>query len=37
MQYLVELGGRTDGFAMSIPQQPRIWTQDAGADTYSMQ
>jgi len=43
MQYLIEIGGRTDGFAQTIPQHPRAWVQDtnpdtgASLDTYSMQ
>jgi len=35
-QYLIDLGGRTDGFAQTIPQVPRIWVKDNTATTYSM-
>lgn len=33
MQYFIDLGGRTDGFAQSIPQVPNVWVQDTGANT----
>jgi len=36
LQYIVDLGARTDSGAQSIPQFPRVWVQDPGASTYSM-
>jgi choline-glycine betaine transporter len=33
VQYMIDLGGRTDGFAQAIPQVPRIWVYDAVAQT----
>ena len=37
LQYIVDLGGRTDSMAQSIPQFPRVWVQDdSEATTYTM-
>jgi hypothetical protein len=28
MQYIIDLGGRTDAFAQAIPQLPKMWVYD---------